>query len=82
MNEIAKKILEFWFIKSTPEEKFTRTDAFDKKIKNNFFDNYKKAILGKYDFWQNSPQECLALIILLDQFSRNLFRGDSKAFCR
>jgi len=80
MNNNAKNILDFWFIESTSEEKFTRNDEFDKKIKDNFFDDYKKAILGQYDKWKKSPKECLALIILFDQFSRNLFRSNSKAF--
>ena len=55
-------------------------EAFDQKIKDYFFKDYQKAINNKYDEWQNHAKECLALIIMLDQFSRNLFRNNSKAF--
>ena len=80
MNERAKKIINFWFIQSSQEEKFTRNKVFDKKIKQKFFTDYKKAINNEYNDWQNNAKECLALIIILDQFSRNLFRNNSKAF--
>jgi len=80
MNDKAKRILNFWFVEASPKEKFNRNDNFDNKIKNLFFEDYKKAINNEYDNWQNNVEECLALIILLDQFSRNLFRNNSKAF--
>ena len=80
MDKRAKVILDFWFVEATPEEKFNRNDQFDKKIKNLFFKDYQKAISNKYDHWQDKADECLSLIILLDQFSRNLFRNNSKAF--
>ena len=80
MNDKAKRILNFWFVETSPKEKFNRNDNFDNKIKNLFFEDYKKAVNNEYDNWQNNVEECLALIILLDQFSRNLFRNNSKAF--
>ena len=80
MNKRAKTILNFWFTKTTPKEKFGRSNIFDRKIKNLFFKDYQKAINNKYDHWQDNAEECLSLIILLDQFSRNLFRNNSKAF--
>ena len=80
MNERAKIILDFWFVESSPEEQFNSNDDFDKKIKDLFFEDYQNAITNKYDHWQNNAEECLALIILLDQFSRNLFRNNFKAF--
>lgn len=80
MHKRAKFILDFWFIESSPKEKFNRSDEFDQKIKKFFFEDYEKAVSNQYDNWQDSADECLALIILLDQFSRNLFRNNSKAF--
>ncbi len=80
MDKRAKKILEFWFLESSSEEKFSRNDEFDRKIKDNFYLDYQKAIENKYDDWQDNAEECLALIILLDQFSRNLFRNNNRAF--
>ena len=76
----AKNILNFWFKESLPEELFRQKDCFDKKIRDRFFNDYEKAIINEYDDWQDDPKSCLALIILLDQFSRNLFRNDKKAF--
>ena len=76
----AQNILNFWFEESLPEELFRQKDYFDKKIKDRFFNDYNKAIINEYDDWQDDSKSCLALIILLDQFSRNLFRNDKKAF--
>ena len=78
--ENAKNILDFWFKESLPEELFRQKDSFDKKIRDSFFNDYEKAIINEYDDWQDESGTCLALIILLDQFSRNLFRNDKKAF--
>jgi uncharacterized protein (DUF924 family) len=76
----AQNILDFWFKESLPEELFRQKDSFDKKIKVRFFNDYNKAIINEYDDWQDDIKSCLALIILLDQFSRNLFRNNKKAF--
>ena len=78
MNERANKILKFWFVESNHEDWFRKNDNFDKKIRDFFWEDYIKAINNEYDEWQDSPEECLALIILLDQLSRNFFRNSSK----
>ena len=80
MNERAKAILHFWFELTSSEERFSNNKIFDQKIRVNFFKDYKKAINNDYDKWQNNSKECLALIIILDQFSRNLFRNNREAF--
>lgn len=80
MNKRAEKILNFWFKESTPEDWFKENENFDKKIKNLFLHDYTKAVNNEYDAWQDNPKNCLALIIILDQFSRNLFRNSPKAF--
>ncbi len=80
MNERAKAILDFWFIESGMNDWFNQNDEFDNKIRNQFLKDLKKAINNDYDEWQDKPEECVALVILLDQFSRNLFRDNSKAF--
>ena len=78
----TQNILDFWFKESLPEELFRQKDSFDEKIRGRFFHDYEKAIINEYDEWQDYPKSCLALIILLDQFSRNLFRNDKKAFAQ
>tara|TARA_B100000686_G_C16358038_1_gene746286 strand:+ start:139 stop:699 length:561 start_codon:yes stop_codon:yes gene_type:complete len=80
MNERAKVILNFWFVQSTIKDWFTKNSKYDQKIKILFFKDLQKAINNEYDTWQDTPEECLALVILLDQFSRNLFRNSEKAF--
>ena len=82
MDKKAQEILDFWFKESLPEELFRQKDSFDKKIRDRFYNDYKRAIINEYDEWQDDTKSCLALIILLDQFSRNLFRNDKKAFAQ
>ena len=74
------KILDFWFIETSAEQKFKKDLKFDQVIKNKFFNDYELASQNKLDDWQGTGRGCLALIILLDQFSRNLFRESGKAF--
>lgn len=80
MNERVKAILDFWFVESSPEDHFQKNDDFDKKINDHFKNDYIKAINNELEDWQDKPESCLALVILLDQFSRNLHRDDSQAF--
>ena len=80
MNERAKAVLDFWFIKSGIKDWFSKNDEFDNKIRALFSKDLNKAINNEYDEWQDTPEECVALVILLDQFSRNLFRDNPKAF--
>ena len=82
MKERAKAILNFWFVESSPEELFKRSEDFDQKIRNRFMSDYEKVIDNQYEDWQDDPESCVALIILLDQFSRNLFRDDKLAFAQ
>lgn len=61
-------------------ERFARNDEVDARIRERFAQIHAQAQSGALDGWMQGPQECLALIILLDQFSRNMFRGDPRAF--
>jgi uncharacterized protein (DUF924 family) len=83
----ANKILDFWFGK--PDEPgygkprkawFTKNPEFDQEVRSRFITDYEQAATGQLDDWKASPLSCLALIILLDQFSRNMFRGQPEAF--
>jgi len=80
INERAKAILEFCFVKTQLEQWFQRDDKFDKILKNNFMEDYLKAINNEYDSWSNNSEECVSLIVLLDQLSRNFFRNSAKAY--
>lgn len=75
----AESILNFW--KSAGGEMwFSKNDAFDQSINDNFGTLMLKALKGELNHWRNEPNSCLALIIMLDQFSRNLYRNSPKAF--
>ena len=80
MHTRVKKILDFWFKETPPKKRFQKHNDFDKLIKKNFLKDYELASTNEYDDWQDTPLGSLALVILFDQFSRNMFREDSKAF--
>lgn len=78
----AENILNFWFKDFQNQETinmeavsgwFFSTEAYNNTIREMFFEDLLKAERGEYDSWISSPRENLALIILLDQFSRNLY---------
>ena len=89
--EKINKILGYWFgglndqipiQKNSPIVKkwFTKSNRTDKEIKEEFGDDLIKAKNGQYKDWEQTPKGRLALIILFDQFSRNIYRGTPKAF--
>lgn len=59
---------------------FKKDPAFDETIRTHFLGDYEQAAAGELDTWQTQPRSCLALIVLLDQFPRNLFRGSPRSF--
>ena len=76
----AQVILDFWFKETPSELHFKKDEKFDQKIRVNFLQDYELACKNEYDDWQDEPMSCLALVIIFDQFSRNLFRNDKRAF--
>ena len=87
MDPLANDILTFWFETtdlSTNLEKralwFRATPDFDRQLITRYTDVHKRARSGALDNFKNSPEECLALIMSLDQFPRNIFRGTARAF--
>lgn len=71
-------ILDFWF-KNT-DKHFNWGDEFDNEIREKFTDIYTKASKWELVDWEESPDWILALIIILDQFPRNIFRNTKKAY--
>ena len=81
----AAEVLCFWFGADADYGKsrkawFEKNPEFDREIRERFLALYEQAAAGALEPWQALPGECLALMIALDQFPRNLFRGDAKAF--
>lgn len=73
-------VLDFWLAPASRPLWFAKNDAFDQEIKHRFGDLWQQARIGAIDHWQEHPEGAFALIIVLDQFSRNMFRGDALAF--
>lgn len=81
MNKDAEIILDFWFGEAGPDKWWKKDSAFDFEIKARFGALMEDAAAGKLDAWGlSSGLEALALILLLDQFPRNVYRGTAKAF--
>jgi uncharacterized protein (DUF924 family) len=74
------EILDFWF-KETPQTSWFAADAaFDETIRRRFEETWRAAAAGAFASWAETMRGALALIILLDQFPRNMFRGEAAAF--
>ena len=73
-------ILDFWFEQCRPWQWFRRSEAFDLEVRQRFGPLVEKALAGGLKNWEAEPSSCLALVLLLDQFSRQLWRGDARAF--
>lgn len=80
----AKEILDYWFSKGiyTPDydKWFMKSQDYDQEIKEKFGDLLKEAELGKGFGWLHTKESYLAYIILLDQFSRHIYRNSGEAF--
>jgi len=72
-------VVAFW-TKAGPKLWFAKDDAFDAAIREGFEAMHHAAARGELAGWKETPQGALALLILLDQFPRNLFRGSAHAF--
>ena len=82
-----RDVLDFWFLPlDDPEHGKLRRiwwepqAEFDAEIRERFADAFEQAIAGRLDHWQRSPDGALALILLCDQFSRNMYRRSAHAF--
>jgi uncharacterized protein (DUF924 family) len=72
-------ILAFWR-EAGPDKWFTKDDAFDAEIREKFLGTYEAAVAGRLSEWEATAEGALALVIVLDQFSRNMFRGDARTY--
>lgn len=86
---MAAQVLLFWFDDpALPGNEygqqrqiwFRKNSAFDQQVRERFLPVYERARQHAYDFWLNAPKTALALVLLLDQFPRNMFRGTPRSF--
>src|SRR5690606_4188728 len=75
-------ILNFWFKELKPEQWFTKDKKLDNEIGNRFGDIHESASKCELFSWRTNIKGRLAEIIILDQFSRNIYRGDPRAFAQ
>jgi uncharacterized protein (DUF924 family) len=80
-------VLDFWF--GAPESRergrprkawFQKSEKFDREIRDRFLPLWEEAARGGLERWGASPLASLALLVVLDQFPRNMFRSDARAF--
>lgn len=76
----AEAVNKFWFEDLDPKSWYISTGALDEKIRAKFEDTWRAARAGQLDSWMLKPESALALLLVLDQFPRNMFRGNDRAF--
>ncbi|MGB8225000.1 MAG: DUF924 family protein, partial [Polyangiales bacterium] len=89
MDERTEEVLQFWFgeidelgrsSKECRKRWWTKSDAFDEEIKSQFLSDYEATVEGHRESWRGTERGALAYILVLDQFSRNMFRGTPMMF--
>ena len=75
----ANDVISFW--QNAGRDKwFNKDDAFDAMVREQFLSTYEAAAAGRLNEWEAMPESALALIIVLDQFPRNMFRGSPQSW--
>ena len=76
----AEAVIQFWCDELRPEQHWKKDPAMDRHIAERFGELREEVLRTKAAGWRDTPETLVAAIILLDQFSRNMFRGSPKAF--
>jgi uncharacterized protein (DUF924 family) len=78
----AAEVLEFWYVACTPQDWWSASPELDRSIAARFGETHARLARGEGFSWRASPAGRLAEIIVLDQFSRQLYRADARAFAQ
>jgi uncharacterized protein (DUF924 family) len=78
----AEKVLKFWFEELKPAQRFQKNEELDRLMRDRFEKIHFEASRGELFSWRDSLPGRLAEVIVLDQFSRNMFRDSAKAFAQ
>jgi uncharacterized protein (DUF924 family) len=81
-SEMHHSVIKFWFEELTPQNWFENNPALDKQIESRFSSVLEQAARCELSDWRDSAQGRLAEIIVLDQFSRNVYRNTPKAYAQ
>ena len=76
----ATDVIQFWFDDIEPKQRFIKDLEFDELLRTKFAETHHLATQGLLYAWREHPLDALAEIIVLDQFSRNMFRDTTKAY--
>ena len=76
----ASEVLEFWFVETRPRLWFAKDPSFDDLVQQRFLSLTRRAIAGELDAWDAEPTGALALVLLLDQFPRQIWGDSARAF--
>lgn len=80
MHTEAEEVLHFWLTETPVEKRFIRDKSVDAEIQQRFGKLHHRLSDAVPDDWRASPRSLLAAVIVLDQFSRNLYRDDPRAY--
>ena len=80
MSANPRQVLDFWFSADTRPLWFRSTPEFDARLREDFLDLWQAAARGELEAWNATPEGALALVIVLDQFPLNMFRGQAESF--
>ena len=79
-REQAGEVVAFWFVETRPRQWFAKDAAFDELVRDRFLGLTRQALAGELDAWSTEPTGGLALVLLLDQFPRQIWRDTAIAF--
>ena len=75
-----EEVLDYWFAPGMAARWYVKDPAFDAEVRARLLPLYGRAAAGELAAWRVSARGCLALVILLDQVPRNVFRGEPRGF--
>ncbi len=80
MHDSKQDVLTFWFTETEPALWFQENEQFDAVLRHRFMGDCEIARDGMIDAWKNDADGCLALVLLLNQIPRHIYRGHAKAY--
>ena len=80
VTQVTKEVLDFWFEQTPAKKRFAKNAQFDAEVRRRFLPAYRDIQKSGHQRYMQSADSVLAAILILDQFSRNIFRGDPSAF--
>ena len=77
---MSQQIIDFWFSEESRKLWFNSTPEFDLQLRECYRETWEQACRGELDHWMQTAEGCVALVIVLDQFPLNMFRGSAQCY--